>query len=327
MARSTVETLFKKNSKLESFLKKSLNDETYERVRAYESCIIVSEKENKALKYAILGDEWIYLTENPPKNVVEEVSLKDIISVDHVNDYPDFLSGEERENTQHLVVTYWTSDSKRRSIRRSKRSPRPGSAATEGDRKKFGKGVRQRSVRSDNTKVNAGTLPLVLYKNNVPPLCSPINLNHHDSGNITSTDDIIIIHHVGEVLACTINDVFCIGKIVESVKDASETCKVLLYKERDQPLEFHCEPSPSSVPCAFISKSLNISGQDIGAVYIMDDDKFNELNIHRHTEHVSVEEELNEIENVFEAELVVCDNTKTHSGRRIGTPKYLWDYY
>lgn len=134
MARSTVETLFKKNSKLESFLKKSLNDETYERVRAYESCIIVSEKENKALKYAILGDEWIYLTENPPKNVVEEVSLKDIISVDHVNDYPDFLSGEERENTQHLVVTYWTSDSKRRSIRRSKRSPRPGSAATEGDR-------------------------------------------------------------------------------------------------------------------------------------------------------------------------------------------------
>ncbi|XP_063445263.1 uncharacterized protein C12orf56-like isoform X2 [Mytilus trossulus] len=134
MARSTVETLFKKNSKLESFLKKSLNDETYERVRAYESCIIVSEKENKALKYVILGDEWIYLTENPPKNVVEEVSLKDIISVDHVNDYPDFLSGEERENTQHLVVTYWTNDSKRRSIRRSKRSPRPGSAATEGDR-------------------------------------------------------------------------------------------------------------------------------------------------------------------------------------------------
>ncbi|VDI73858.1 uncharacterized protein C12orf56-like isoform X2 [Mytilus galloprovincialis] len=134
MARSTVETLFKKNSKLESFLKKSLNDETYERVRAYESCIIVSEKENKALKYVILGDEWIYLTENPPKNVVEEVSLKDIISVDHVNDYPDFLSGEERENTQHLVVTYWTNDSKRRSIRRSKRSPRPGSAATEGER-------------------------------------------------------------------------------------------------------------------------------------------------------------------------------------------------
>ncbi|CAC5365429.1 unnamed protein product [Mytilus coruscus] len=34
-----------------------------------------------------------------------------------------------------------------------------------------------------------------------------------------------------------------------------------------------------------------------------------------------------EIENFFGAELVVCDNTKTRSGRRIGTPKYLWDYY
>ncbi|CAC5359436.1 unnamed protein product [Mytilus coruscus] len=111
----------------------------------------------------------------------------------------------------------------------------------------------------------------------------------YESGNITSTDDIIIIHHVGVVLAFTIDDVFCFDKVVESVKDASETCTVLLYKERDQPLEFHCEPSPSSVPCAFISESLNISGQDIGAVYIMDDEKFNELNIHRHTEHVSVE--------------------------------------
>ena len=86
MARSTAEALFKKNSKLESFLKKSMNDETFERVRAYESCIVVSEKENKAFKYAVLGDEWIYLTENPPKTVVEEVSLKDIVSVDLVSE-------------------------------------------------------------------------------------------------------------------------------------------------------------------------------------------------------------------------------------------------
>lgn len=63
-----------------------MNDETFERVRAYESCIVVSEKENKAFKYAVLGDEWIYLTENPPKNVVEEVSLKDIVSVDLVSE-------------------------------------------------------------------------------------------------------------------------------------------------------------------------------------------------------------------------------------------------
>lgn len=84
MARSAADTLLKKNSKLESFLKKCLSEETFERVRAYESCVVVSEKENKAFKYAILNDEWIYLTENPPKTIVAEVSLKEIISVDHV---------------------------------------------------------------------------------------------------------------------------------------------------------------------------------------------------------------------------------------------------
>ena len=36
-------------------------------------------------------------------------------------------------------------------------------------REKFGKGLRQRSIRSDTTKYNAGTLPLNMYQNNIPP--------------------------------------------------------------------------------------------------------------------------------------------------------------
>lgn len=84
MARGGADVLFKKNNKLESYLKRSLTDETFERVRAYESCIVVSEKESKAFKYVILGDEWIYLTENPPKHLQEAVPLKDIISVELV---------------------------------------------------------------------------------------------------------------------------------------------------------------------------------------------------------------------------------------------------
>lgn len=54
-----------------------------------------------------------------------------------MNEFPDFLSGEERENTQHIAVTYWTSEiiGKRWSFRKSRKSPRPGSAATDyGDR-------------------------------------------------------------------------------------------------------------------------------------------------------------------------------------------------
>lgn len=51
-----------------------------------------------------------------------------------VNDYPDFLFGEERENTQHIAITHWTSNQKRRSIKRSKKS-RPGSVSDlQGDR-------------------------------------------------------------------------------------------------------------------------------------------------------------------------------------------------
>ncbi|XP_033746141.1 uncharacterized protein C12orf56 homolog isoform X2 [Pecten maximus] len=136
MARSGSESLFKKNTKLESYLKRNLTDEAFERVRAYESCIVVSEKENKAFKYVILGDESIYLTENPPKNLQESVHLKDIVAVELVNDFPEFLSGEERENTQHLAVTFWTTESgKRRSLRKGRKSPRLGSVSDlHGDR-------------------------------------------------------------------------------------------------------------------------------------------------------------------------------------------------
>ncbi|KAK3101590.1 hypothetical protein FSP39_004688 [Pinctada imbricata] len=139
MARGTSDALFKKNTKLESYLKRTLPEEAFDRVRAYESCIIVSEKENKAFKYCVLDDEYIYLTENPPKNpqdIQAVVSLKDITSVEMVNDFPDFLSGEERDNTQHLRITHWTSvNAKRRSFRKPKKSPRSGSVSDlHGDR-------------------------------------------------------------------------------------------------------------------------------------------------------------------------------------------------
>lgn len=76
----------KKNSKLESFLFRSLPEQKFERIRGYESCIVISEKENKAFKYVVLGDEWIYLTENPPKCIQEAVSLADVIDVELVGE-------------------------------------------------------------------------------------------------------------------------------------------------------------------------------------------------------------------------------------------------
>ncbi|CAG5120172.1 unnamed protein product, partial [Candidula unifasciata] len=41
-----------------------------------------------------------------------------------VNEYPEFLTGEERTNTQHIAISYMTSEPRKRSFRRTKRSPR-----------------------------------------------------------------------------------------------------------------------------------------------------------------------------------------------------------
>lgn len=56
------------------------------------------------------------------------------IFIFQVNDFPDFLSGDERTNTQHLAVTYLTEAPRRHSLRRSRRSPRNSLVDLHGDR-------------------------------------------------------------------------------------------------------------------------------------------------------------------------------------------------
>ena len=85
MARNGADVLSKKNSKLQAFLKRNLDADTFERVRASDSCIVCSEKEDKAFKFVVLSDEWVYLTENPPKRIYETVHLADVVSVELVS--------------------------------------------------------------------------------------------------------------------------------------------------------------------------------------------------------------------------------------------------
>jgi len=56
-----------KHQKVYSFLKRVLSQERYERLRAIEPCVIVANGFNKAFKFVILGDDRLYITENPPK--------------------------------------------------------------------------------------------------------------------------------------------------------------------------------------------------------------------------------------------------------------------
>jgi len=88
------------HNRLETFLKRALDFDTYERIRAHESCIVCSEKENRAFKFVILCDTWIYLMDNDPgklsvknpqksgkdlqKILSKVIHLQDIVSLSQV---------------------------------------------------------------------------------------------------------------------------------------------------------------------------------------------------------------------------------------------------
>ncbi|KAG7260420.1 hypothetical protein CRUP_034970 [Coryphaenoides rupestris] len=98
----------RRNSKLDSFLKRNTERGVYERIRAYEPCVVVSEAVRKVYMHVVLSDERVYLAEYPPRTVTEVLSFGQIRDIELVNDLPDFLSGRDREFSQHVRVLYST---------------------------------------------------------------------------------------------------------------------------------------------------------------------------------------------------------------------------
>ncbi|XP_076776478.1 uncharacterized protein C12orf56 homolog [Arvicanthis niloticus] len=94
------------NSRLDAFLRRHLPPEVYDTVRAYEPCIVVSDAEKHTFKYVVLSDRLIYLTENPPKSIRRVVALRDVVAIDLIDDYPEFLSSPDREINQHIRIVY-----------------------------------------------------------------------------------------------------------------------------------------------------------------------------------------------------------------------------
>lgn len=72
------------NSRLDAFLRRQLPPEVYDTIRAYEPCVVVSDSEKHTLKYVVLSDRLIYLTDNPPKSIRRVVALRDIVAIDLV---------------------------------------------------------------------------------------------------------------------------------------------------------------------------------------------------------------------------------------------------
>ncbi|XP_053410939.1 uncharacterized protein C12orf56 homolog [Nycticebus coucang] len=94
------------NGRLDAFLRRHLPPEVYDAVRAYEPCIVVSDSENHTFKYVVLSDRLIYLTENPPKSIQRVVALRDVVAIDLIDDYPEFLSSPVREINQHIRIIF-----------------------------------------------------------------------------------------------------------------------------------------------------------------------------------------------------------------------------
>ncbi|GAA6218734.1 uncharacterized protein C12orf56 homolog [Lates japonicus] len=126
MARTGSGTLLsRRNIKLDSFLKRNTERAVYERIRAYEPCVVISETVNKVYMHVVLSDERVYLTEYPPRTLTAAVSFVRVRDIELVNDLPDFLSGKDREHCQHIRITYVTDKPTARGrdwLRRDKRT-------------------------------------------------------------------------------------------------------------------------------------------------------------------------------------------------------------
>ncbi|XP_032810251.2 uncharacterized protein C12orf56 homolog isoform X2 [Petromyzon marinus] len=121
----------RRNSKLESFLERSLRWGHCERVRAYEPCVV-----GRRYRFVVLTDSALLVMDNPPRSLGQLVELRDVTHVRLVNDFPEFLSGADRENAQHIVVTHRRADTgepagPRR--HRSRRRPAQTTAGASGD--------------------------------------------------------------------------------------------------------------------------------------------------------------------------------------------------
>lgn len=88
MAGSSLDDGVQKHQKVYSFLKRMLPQDRYEGVRVIEPCVVVADGFKKSFQFAVLGDEMLYITENPPrtsKDIRLKVDLACVTSVELVS--------------------------------------------------------------------------------------------------------------------------------------------------------------------------------------------------------------------------------------------------
>ena len=69
------------DAKLDSFLRRRLAQEEFERISTSEPCVVLSPDDKRVHRHAVLSHRCLYLTEVPPKNVKVALHLKNIHSL------------------------------------------------------------------------------------------------------------------------------------------------------------------------------------------------------------------------------------------------------
>ncbi|CAC5362409.1 unnamed protein product [Mytilus coruscus] len=185
------------------------------------------------------------------------------------------------------------------------------SKKTSGER--YGKGVRQRSVSADTTKFNAGTLPLNMYQNNIPPkyasidlsvtdirinetaedpsLTEPRTIDQSQSSNEPAGPVLDSIFDENDLVAVMLDDQLSLGSLTERVFETDKVCKAILYKE-NAGLEFH-KDMQRDIPLNCRLESVIpplLPGQ---VVYTLDEEIYNRLTSSLQTDTMTINEKQN----------------------------------
>ena len=98
------------DAKLDSFLRRRLPQEDFERISTSEPCVILSPEDKRVHRHAVLGHRCVYFTEVPPKNLKIALYLKDVTSIRMVSVSMYFIEGSGsiliRAVEQALVAAY-----------------------------------------------------------------------------------------------------------------------------------------------------------------------------------------------------------------------------
>ncbi|XP_076061662.1 uncharacterized protein C12orf56-like [Oratosquilla oratoria] len=140
----------RRNSKLESFLKRNLHPNVYNNIRWYEAVVVRTAAGLEYRQCVVTGDA-LFLTDTPPRTLTRLLSHPQLSHVSLVHDLPEFLRGGIRDRTTHIKLRYRT--------RRSKNASNAGRKNTVGKNKLRDAISEEGEVAQEGNVPNEGGIP------------------------------------------------------------------------------------------------------------------------------------------------------------------------